>query len=781
MVTRPHFTHTEYNFKMTKKDFFVSYTEHDKQWAEWIAWQLEDVGYQVLIQLWDWGPGNNFILEMQKASELCKRTIIILSPHFLKAQYTQPEWAQVFAQDPTGENRLLIPVRVAKCELKGFFSPLVYIDFLDTPPSNKHEQREYLITKLLDGVDSRRKKPVEEPPLPDMESTLMSGAALSGGEKQQQSESNKETPPNSKFHGKQHSKLLHYFVADWLPNGPQIAILQGFSGCGKTQLATAVASNAPHKIIQIEPPQDAQDPSLNILIDLAEKLDGEGIPDLMDAFGKGADGDLFNALLKVLRRERILIIIDEFQRLFANRDTLPPIGWQQLVEKLNNSIRPAGRLLLISNRAVKKVVWCENCVTKELKGLTDSEAAAFLAEQLQSKDLTAKVPTERMEEICRRLDGNPRALTTLVASLVCDSLEDLLSLTPDLFNTGDVEIINHDLVEDFEHDLIERTLSRMDGDLLKFMRWIAVHRRPFKKEAFSGFPSTDVPALALRKLLIYRFLLEDTPSGDIMHPLAREISVTRLRDEEAEWKQAHDLAANYHFRHFKAIQVKGAERCITSYAELRHHLFEAGRISELYLANDRLAQFALSQIPKATYSEAPTHVETLEERIALISALPEDSRPKGLEYHLALCLKHRNTGDDYQMALFHVRRAVGLNIDYTAWLLLIELEYSLNGVDAMLKAKDKALKYLGSGRNAFAVYHLCAYLLGKDNRLDAAIDVLEKGISTPGVKCLSPLISLCSRYMEETGRYDDAIRILKNALICPTRRNFGKFTFNARS
>jgi len=577
----------------------------------------------------------------------------------------------------------------------------------------------------------------------------------------------KEAPFESRSYGKQHGELLHYFVTNWLPKGPPVAILQGFPGCGKTQLATAVASSAPHKIIQIQPPPDAQDPSLDILKDLEEPLASEGISDLADEFEKGAEGDLFNALLKVLRRERILIVIDEFQHLFANRDTLPPVGWQHLIEKLNNSIRPAGRLLLISNRAVKKEPWCEKCVAKELKGLTDTEATEFLTDLLKSKDLTAKVPPERMEEICRRLDGNPRALATLVESLVCDSLEDLLSLAPDLFNTGDVEIINHDLVEDFERGLIERTLSRMDGDLLKFMRRIAVHRRPFKKEAFSEFPSTDVPTEVLRKQLIYRFLLENRPSGDIMHPLAREISVTRLRDEEAEWKQAHNLAANYHFRHFKAIQMKGAERCISSYAELRHHLFEAGRISELYLANDRLAQFALSQIPKATYSKAPTHIETLEERIALISALPEDSRPKGLEYHLALCLKHRNTGDDYQMALFHVRRAVGPNIDYTAWLLLIELEYSLNGVDAMLKAKDKAFKYLGSGRNAFAVYHLCADLLGKDNRLDAAIDVLEKGISTPGVKCLSSLISLCSRYMEETDRYDDAIRILKKCIDMP--------------
>lgn len=576
----------------------------------------------------------------------------------------------------------------------------------------------------------------------------------------------KEAPFESKLHGKQRSELLNSYATDWLPNGPPVAILQGFPGCGKNQLASAIAANASLSLDPIEPSPDAQDPSLDILMGLADALASAGITDLTDEFEKGADGDLFNALLKVLRRERILIVIDEFQRLFSNRDTLPPVGWQHLIEKLNNSSHPVGRLLLISNRAVKKVRWCEKCDIQELKGLTDSEAAAFLADLLESKDLTSKVPAERLEEICHRLDGNPRALITLVESLVYDALEELLSLAPDLFNTGDVEI-NHALVEDFERELIERTLSRMEGDLLKFMRWIAVHRRPFKKEAYSEFPSAVVPTQVLRKQLIDRFLLENRPSGDTMHPLAREISVTRLRDEKAEWRQAHNLAANYHFRHFKAIQVKGAERCITSYAELRHHLFEAGRINELYLASDRLAQFALSQIPKTTYSKEPANVETLEERIALISALPEDRRPKGLEYHLALCLKHRNTGDDYQKALFHVRRAVGPHVYYAVWLLLIELEYSLNGIDAMLKAQDKALKYLGTGSNAFAVYHLCANLLGKDNKLDAAINVLEKGISTPGVKCLSPLASLCSSYMEQTGKYDDAIRVLRKCIDTP--------------
>jgi hypothetical protein len=43
-------------------NFFISYNKADHPWATWSAWQLEEVGYTVLIQAWDFRPGSNFIL-----------------------------------------------------------------------------------------------------------------------------------------------------------------------------------------------------------------------------------------------------------------------------------------------------------------------------------------------------------------------------------------------------------------------------------------------------------------------------------------------------------------------------------------------------------------------------------------------------------------------------------------------------------------------------------------------------------------------------------------------
>ncbi|WP_236706601.1 toll/interleukin-1 receptor domain-containing protein, partial [Frankia sp. ACN1ag] len=47
--------------------FFVSYTGVDQRWAEWISWQLEEAGYQVLVQPWDFGAGAHLVYEMNKA------------------------------------------------------------------------------------------------------------------------------------------------------------------------------------------------------------------------------------------------------------------------------------------------------------------------------------------------------------------------------------------------------------------------------------------------------------------------------------------------------------------------------------------------------------------------------------------------------------------------------------------------------------------------------------------------------------------------------------------
>ncbi len=75
------------------KDFWISYNKANEDWATWIAWTLEQAGFEVVIQAWDFKPGSNFVLEMDNAARSAKRTIAVLSPDYLGAHFPQPEWA----------------------------------------------------------------------------------------------------------------------------------------------------------------------------------------------------------------------------------------------------------------------------------------------------------------------------------------------------------------------------------------------------------------------------------------------------------------------------------------------------------------------------------------------------------------------------------------------------------------------------------------------------------------------------------------------------------------
>ncbi|HKR00627.1 MAG TPA: glycosyltransferase, partial [Pyrinomonadaceae bacterium] len=274
----------------------------------------------------------------------------------------------------------------------------------------------------------------------------------------------------------------------------------------------------------------------------------------------------------------------------------------------------------------------------------------------------------------------------------------------------------------------------------------------FKKEALAQFTGGRDTPEALRKQLFDRFLLERTAGGDVPHPLAREISVTRLRTESREWVQAHDLAANYYFRYFKARQLSEASNLTASYTELRHHLYEAGRIGELYEASEKLTRYAISRIGLST--PVPPHKEGLEERIALLSALPDDQRPKVLQYHLARCFLARGAAGDKERALKHARRGTGRHPHAAAWIVRLDLEYELNGYYTARSVISEALSNVRADEDASTIYVRGAELMAKDNRLDEAITLLEKGIDViPVDKDVSLLYQTAMGLAAKVGDY----------------------------
>ncbi|MEO7718668.1 MAG: toll/interleukin-1 receptor domain-containing protein [Capsulimonas sp.] len=222
----------------TPKDFFISYTGSDKAWAEWIGWHLEANGYTVVIQAWDFRPGNNFVSKMHTGLSDTQRLIAVLSPEYLNSGFAGSEWMAAFARDPLGNDRKLIPIRVAKCDPKGLLPTIVYADFVG------HDEATCR-TVLLSAVAEGRQKPASPPAFPGGTSAPTPQQKEATPPFPGSLPSNWQAPPrNSVFTGRETilENLHERLTTDAIAALNQIQAISGLGGVGKTQTVLEYAS-----------------------------------------------------------------------------------------------------------------------------------------------------------------------------------------------------------------------------------------------------------------------------------------------------------------------------------------------------------------------------------------------------------------------------------------------------------------------------------------------------------------------------------------------------------
>lgn len=144
-----------------KADYFISYATDDASWAVWLGWIIEEGGRSVILQEWDFAPGSNFVLEMDRAARESEHTIAVLTPNYLASHYTHPEWAAAFAQDSAGMDKALIPIRVEECVLEGLLAQVVHVDLV----GRGEDEARAVISQVL---SESRMKPVDRPAYPGL-------------------------------------------------------------------------------------------------------------------------------------------------------------------------------------------------------------------------------------------------------------------------------------------------------------------------------------------------------------------------------------------------------------------------------------------------------------------------------------------------------------------------------------------------------------------------------------------------------------------------------------
>ena len=217
----------------TTKDFFISYASADREWAEWIAWQLQEDGYEVVIQAWDFRPGSNFIQQMNAALAESKTTIGVLSSAYLRSSYGRAEWTAAFIHGYDEQPQLLF-VRIEDVEPPPLLRPWIYVDLVGL---NATEARK----TLLAGVQSGPVRPSIEPKFPGISNASVSTRARPSFPGRTPQTWNVPVNRNPWFSGR---VLLLNKLSQALGSStpiPSVVALIGIGGVGKTTLAVEYA------------------------------------------------------------------------------------------------------------------------------------------------------------------------------------------------------------------------------------------------------------------------------------------------------------------------------------------------------------------------------------------------------------------------------------------------------------------------------------------------------------------------------------------------------------
>ncbi|WP_170990819.1 FxSxx-COOH system tetratricopeptide repeat protein [Herbidospora galbida] len=124
------------------RDFFIHHADDDVAWAEWIACELEQAGYGVILTAWDIRPGHNRLEEIDKALATSRHTL-----HLLSSEQDAEAVVRTAAQHQglAGKERALIPIRLRDGDVAGSVAALQPIDLCDV---DEDEARR----RLLSGV-----------------------------------------------------------------------------------------------------------------------------------------------------------------------------------------------------------------------------------------------------------------------------------------------------------------------------------------------------------------------------------------------------------------------------------------------------------------------------------------------------------------------------------------------------------------------------------------------------------------------------------------------------
>jgi tetratricopeptide (TPR) repeat protein len=626
-------------------DFFVSYTSADTTWAEWIAQTLEDAGYQTVVQAWDFRPGQDFLHQMQQATQQAARTIAVLSPAYFGSAFGEAEWRAAFASDPTGEQGLLLPVRVAEVTPPGLLRSRTYLDLvgLDEPTAT---------AQLLAGVRLDRAKPTGRRPYPGGQVTP--GRLRFPGRRPAVFNA-----PARNLHFTGRNDLLHVLRTHLAKHATgavvQAGAVHGLGGVGKTQLAIEYAHRyaADYDLVWWIP---AEQPAAisGQLAQLARRL---GLPELRNL--EEQVGVVFDALGQ---RDRWLLIYDNAQTPADLKGLRPPAG--------------AGQVLVTS----RNPAWGGVATTMAVDVFSRDQAVTFLAQRTGSADHAT------LGRLAGVLGDLPLALEQAAAYLEETAIDageylDLLAdRAPELFALGQSATTEQTIATTWTVSLDRvRTEAPLAEDLLRLAAFLAPDDLPraLLAEHADAMPEPLAAAVgdrlgfqqvlgALRRYSLVRVVTD----GLYVHRLLQSVvragldteaqqawaaaAVRLLRDafpaeshQVVSWPKSerllpHALAAVDHGRRL-GIEPK---RCLSLLSQAATYLWSRGQYRQALPLNEQ----ALAGLRQLLGEDHPDTLQSMHDLGNICQELGDLQRAHQL-FQQTLATRQRILGEDHPATL----------------------------------------------------------------------------------------------------------------------------------
>ncbi len=218
-----------------KRDFFVSFNQADRTWATWIAWVLEEAGYSVFFQDWDFR--GSFIEQMHQASLRSARTLVVLSDNYLRSEYARSEAWAALAGDAVGRKDRIVTIKVGPT---GELGQLAHFAHLDLGSEAEADAEQLLCERVKKSLDpTYRSKPETRPHFPGHATSKPAFPPPAAGPV---FATNNLPPINPYFVGREGvlAELRRLLLAS---QGPAVLTqaITGLGGIGKTQTARAYA------------------------------------------------------------------------------------------------------------------------------------------------------------------------------------------------------------------------------------------------------------------------------------------------------------------------------------------------------------------------------------------------------------------------------------------------------------------------------------------------------------------------------------------------------------